>query len=88
MFGKRNPPYIINDQRQGLKDEKMGNDLVGWGCLRPSVFTGGKMGSLVEGDRSMKVRQETGPGEDHFKLLRVRINRLGVEALWVKLVEG
>lgn len=46
------------------------------------------MGSLVEGDRAMKVRQETGPGEDHFKLLRVRINKLGVEALWVKLAEG
>lgn len=52
------------------------------------MFTGGKMGSLVEGDRSMKVRQETGPGEDHCKLLRGRINKLGVEALWVKLAEG
>lgn len=52
------------------------------------MFTGGKMCSWVEGGRSMKIRQDAGPSEDHFKLLQVRINKLETEALWVKPVEG
>lgn len=83
------PCYTINDQRQGLKDEKLGNDLVGCGCLRPKVFTGERMCSLAEGARSVKVRQETGPSEDHLKVLQARLNKLEVEAnSWAKLAEG
>lgn len=54
----------------------------------PEVFTGERTWSLVEGGRSMKVRQETGPSEDHFKLPKLRINKLEVEVLWVKLAKG
>lgn len=54
----------------------------------PEMFTGERTWSLVGGERSMKVRQETGPSEDHFKLPKLRINKLEVEVLWVKLAKG